>query len=243
MRYKLKLLVLTAIIIFLFCSNMNSFASVVLINGDINSLGIIVYTKYLDKKPVLLFTTQERNLNVKDLIQVNNFVFKDSGWKDLAVELSFQSQGHKATGPEVVKSNVTELQVKIKKAGVYEIWIENRNHQLITNQYEYTNKEEWNIEADGKEILQAAGYKLQAAGRKYVKVGEMRLGEGEHRIQVARLRSHQAASQKNRKLKIVLVDKEEREKVEREIWQRINRPKAELCYIFEKKTGEFWVPE
>jgi len=74
-----------------------------------------------------------------------------------------------------------------------------------------------------------------------VKVGEARLGEGEHRIQVTRLHSHQAASQKNESLKIVLVDKEEREKVEKEIWKRINQPGTELCYIFEKEKGKFWV--
>jgi len=49
------------------------------------------------------------------------------------------------------------------------------------------------------------------------------------------------ADRKNENLKMVLVSKEKLKKAEREIWQRINQPKAELCYIFEKRTGEFWV--
>ena len=35
-------------------------------------------------------------------------------------------------------------------------------------------------------------------------------------------------------IKLVLVDKKEREEAEKLIWKRINSPETEVCYIFEK---------
>ena len=46
---------------------------------------------------------------------------------------------------------------------------------------------------------------------------------------------------KEQNLKIVLVNKKERKKTEKEIWDKISQPGTEVCYIFEKKKGEFWV--
>jgi len=48
-------------------------------------------------------------------------------------------------------------------------------------------------------------------------------------------------NQKDKDLKLVLVNKEERLKVEDLIWQRLNQPETETCYIF-TQDGEFYVP-
>jgi len=53
---------------------------------------------------------------------------------------------------------------------------------------------------------------------------------------------HKVTSQENENLKIVLVNKRERERVEKEIWKRINQPEAEVGYIFEKEGAQFYVP-
>ena len=80
---------------------------------------------------------------------------------------------------------------------------------------------------------------LQATSREYMKIGEMKLGEGEHKIEAHG--SWLIADSKEKNFKIVLVNKEEREKAEKEIREKINNPKTELCYIFSKRDGEFWV--
>jgi len=50
------------------------------------------------------------------------------------------------------------------------------------------------------------------------------------------------ADSENEEIKIVLVNKEEREDIQEEIWKRINQPEAEVGYIFEKEKGGFYIP-
>ena len=78
-------------------------------------------------------------------------------------------------------------------------------------------------------------------GGRYAKVGEVELEEGEH---VTAVHSPQSTvhSQKDEEIKLVLVNKEERERVEKEIWERINQPEAEVCYIFGKEGAQFYIP-
>ncbi len=51
----------------------------------------------------------------------------------------------------------------------------------------------------------------------------------------------QIANGKKEGLRVILVSRKEREKAEKEIWEKINQPETELCYVFEKERREFWV--
>ena len=70
-------------------------------------------------------------------------------------------------------------------------------------------------------------------GRKYLKMGEVDLEEGK-RVIIVHSPQSIVDSKKAGKLKLVLIDKKEREKAEKIIWKRINSPETEVCYIFEK---------
>ena len=96
------------------------------------------------------------------------------------------------------------------------------------------------IKIDGREVLQSISAQEHKSIRRYIKLGEVRLEAGKHRIMA--ISKWQMANSKKQDLKLILVDKKEREKVEKEIWQRINQPGAELCYIFSKGKGEFYIP-
>ena len=115
---------------------------------------------------------------------------------------------------------------------MYEIWIENRNYQRITEEstnYESNTNVRIEIEVDGKELALSSSFLAHSENRKYVKVGEVEIGEGEHKIE-----AHSSlfiAHGKDEKIKLILVSKKEREKVEKEIWKRINQLGAELYYI------------
>jgi hypothetical protein len=225
-----------------------------IVDADIETLSPMTETKYLDGKPVMVFTQQNQKSNIKyqKLKDINNFVFKDSNWKDLAIQFS-----------QLDSWLVSELvrKIKIKKAGVYEIWIENRNYQRITNEstnYESNTNVRIEIKVDGREIADSSWLVADSKNRKYVKIGEVEIGggtstnnesltngrikegRGEHEIQYSVVSSQYLGE--NKKINIVLVSKEEREKLEKEIWEKINNPQTEVCYIFEKEKGEFYVP-
>ncbi|OQX86773.1 MAG: hypothetical protein B6D55_05275 [Candidatus Omnitrophica bacterium 4484_70.2] len=228
-----------------------------LATGDIDTLMPMTETKYLDNKPVLLFTEQNETFGLLLMADRNkahslsfivhrgeSFVFKDSMPEDLAIDATAYSLWLIADSKKQDKADGSWLiadRFEVKKAGVYEIWMENRNHQRDTNQYEYTNKKKWNIEVDGKEIAYSFWFLADSnKAQKYIKVGEVELEEGKHKIEVCS--SLFVAHGKDKKIKLILVSKKEREKVEKEIWERINQPETEVAYIFSKDNGKFWVP-
>jgi len=45
-----------------------------------------------------------------------------------------------------------------------------------------------------------------------------------------------------KELKLSLVNKKERQNLEKVIWQKVNQPQAGLCYIFEEEKRDFYVP-
>jgi len=228
-----------------------------LATGDIEALVPMTERKYLDNKPVLLFTEQNETFGLLLMADRNkahssslivhrgeSFVFKDSMPEDLAIDATAYSSWLIADSKKQDKADGSWLiadRFEVKKAGVYEIWMENRNHQRNTNQYEYTNKKKWNIEVDGKEIAYSFWFLADSnKAQKYIKVGEVELEEGKHKIEVCS--SLFVAHGKDKKIKLILVSKKEREKVEKEIWERINQPETEVAYIFSKDNGKFWVP-
>ena len=68
--------------------------------------------------------------------------------------------------------------------------------------------------------------------------GRIKEKRGEHEIEII----SKDLGLKDKKIRLILVNKEEREKAEQEIWRKINQPDTELCYIFSKKDGEFYIP-
>ncbi len=238
-----------------FLPHIHPSATPTIVAGDIEALIPMTETKYLDNKPVLLFTEQTQKIENskqemgKELISNSQFpipsiVFKDSTWRDLAVEMTY-CLSLMANGKE---------KIKVEKSGTYEFWLDTSELEEIP---------EFEIEIDGELVysswlppsLKSPTYHshfgdgtLRRTGiahskdRKYVKVGEVELEEGKHTFQVTKSQGHKVISQENENLKIVLVNKRERKRVEKEIWRKINQPETELCYIFEKEKGEFYVP-
>ena len=201
-----------------------------IISGNIEALMPLAETKYLDGKSVLIFTEQMREAEkgirglgdwgqgtggLGNWRQNANFVFKDSSWRDLAVELSAQSTVHSP-----------QSTVRIETPGIYEIYFERGKGERETG------NGKWKVRVDGNEVL-VTNYQLPITNsRKYVKVGEVELEEGKHEIKL-KIKNKKLKMEKQ-KIKMILVNKEERERTEKVIWKRINSPETEVCYIFEK---------
>ena len=192
-----------------------------IVAGDIEALVPMTETKHLDGKPVLVFTEQMQNTGYQIPVkETNNFVFKDSNWRDLAVELSaqFTVNSERFTG-------------KIEKTGIYEVWLDISELEEIP---------ELEVRVGDREIVQSTSVPEHQSTRKYVKVGEVEIEEaGKKEIQVIRRLGDLENGRQN--LKIILLSREERENVEKLIWQRMNEPESEVSYIF-SQDGEFYVP-
>ncbi|MCM8783430.1 MAG: hypothetical protein NC818_01425 [Candidatus Omnitrophica bacterium] len=190
------------------------------VSGDIEALVPLSQTKYLEGKPALLFSEQNQNSNIKNqnLEKINNFVFKDSNWQDLAVEMA---------GLQVSELESKKSKVKIEKPGVYEFYV---------NTPEMDDIPELEIKVDGKEIALVGNWGMGRWGRKYIKLGEFEIKKkGKRQINIK-------YQNKKQNLKIILVNKEERERLEKEIGKMLNESPTEICYIFEKEKVEFYIP-
>lgn len=200
-----------------------SFAESTLVEGNIDSLIALTYTDYFDNCPAIFFSEQQEKEGIRILLsKVDNFVFKDSAWQDLAVEMAAQSI---ANGPQ--------SKVNVKEKGIYEVYLD-------VSEIKGEEIPEFRIEVDGKEILQYLVVVSRIEqGRRYIKVGEVEVEAGKHEVEVIRLSGDRVIREKE--VKLVLVNKEEREKAERLIWQKISEPETEVAYIF-SRDGEFYVP-
>ncbi|MCD6094283.1 MAG: hypothetical protein J7J51_05825 [Candidatus Omnitrophica bacterium] len=204
-----------------------------IVTGDIETLMPMTETKYLDGKPVLVFVNQIPDTGYKMPVkEANNFVFKDTGWKDLAVEMIY-CLSLMANGKE---------KIKVEKTGTYEFWLDTSELEEIP---------EFEIEIDGELVHSSwlpEGFRqvgtygagiVHSKNRKYIKVGEVEMEEGEHKVEAHS--SWFIAHSKDEKSRLVLVNGEEREHIEEIIWQKINNPETEVAYIF-SQDGEFYVP-
>jgi len=207
---------------FLFYFSTNSFAGSTLVIGNNDSLSVFANTRYLDNKPVLIFTEQVEDKKFQLLNKIENIVLCDSTWRNLAIQVT----GSKL---QIAGQN---MRVNIEKSGNYEIYLDASKIEEETPEFE--------IKIGGKTWILDTGYWILDRGRKYVKVGEVELEEGEH---VTAVHSPQSTvhSQKDEEIKLVLVNREEREHIEEIIWQKINNPETEVAYIF-SQDGEFYVP-
>jgi len=197
-----------------------------IIGSNIEALVPVTETKYLDGKPVIVFTEQNQKSNIKNqkLTDINNFVFKDSDYRDLAIELV---RGLK------LEVNHKQQKFKIEKPGIYEFWLDKSELEEIP---------EVEIRIDEKEMVKQYGvYSMKYKGRRYLKIGEVELEEGKHVIGVHSSSFIVDSKNKVQDLKLILVSKEEREKLEEEICKKIEKPETEVAYIL-SKDGEFYVP-
>jgi hypothetical protein len=233
---KTKLIIAVFSVICLSCLGREAFAGVLLVEGDIDSFHIVAQTKYLGKKPVLLFTGQQ-NLNVEVLFKVNNFLFKDSSWEDLALRLS---QAERIVAGE-------EARLNIKRPGRYEFYFLSKD--LSPDDFDYE------IEVDGRKIPCVVPCDELTRGRKYVMLADVELSPGQHRIKVIIKVAAKALEktpsetipqpdvQVYRKISLLLVNRQEAEQMRKVVWGRVNNPRTEVAYAFEVDKGEFWVKE
>ncbi len=213
MRYRLFSFII--IILFLVNFNTNSFAEVVLANSDIDSPDIIRHIKYLAKDLVIILGKQQKKEVIRILGSINSFVFVDSMWQDLAVELACK------------KSELT-----VKQEGIYEIYME---RSQVSEEIPALK-----INIDGSEWGLYKGYQIIDECRKFIKVGEENFKQGKHIVTAVRIADYSEISKGD--LKLVLVNKKEREGIEEIVWQKINKPQSKLGYIFEVKKTEFYIP-
>ena len=87
MRYKIGLLILIISASLMFCFTANSLAESTIVAGNKDKLIVLTYTKYLDGKPVLIFSERALEESSNLLDKVDNIVFCDSAWQDLAGKL------------------------------------------------------------------------------------------------------------------------------------------------------------
>lgn len=212
------------------------------IAGDIEVLVPMSYTRYLDRKPVLLFMgqrTEDGEQKTENYFKdINNFVFKDGAWQDLAIKLAAHGSWLMADGKN------EEKKFKMEKSGVYEIYVD---VSKVEGREQIVENRNWQIKIDGLKLEYSSIWGSEYLGRKekgqkYVKIGEMELDEGRHTIQVTNPKLKVTSEEDFKNLKLVLVHRDEKEKVEDIVWQKINQPGTEVCYIFEGEKGEFYIP-
>lgn len=194
-----------------------SLAESTLIMGDSDSLSILMHTKCLEDKPVLIFTEESGNMDAGLLNKVDNIMFYDSNWEDLAIELSSQ-----------IVISYPSSSLKIKKGGIYELWLDAS---------EFIGQKEalrWQVKLDKAEV----DWVFKQPERRYIQVGEYDLRKGKHSIEI---RSDKTESSDIKQIKLLLVNKKERELTEAKVWQKINNPRSELKYILSGKRGEFFI--
>ncbi|MDP2943872.1 MAG: hypothetical protein Q8N49_01155 [Candidatus Omnitrophota bacterium] len=220
MRHKLRLLILIAGIVFSLCCYKNSSADSTLVEGNSDSLIVITETRFLDDKPVLFFSEQLEGKKPDLLNKIDNIVFYDNTWQDLAVEFTTHA---------TVRS--PQSTVKIEKAGVYELWID--YSKLYTEKKRVT---EWEIKVDGKPwVLNTKFWLSDNKERKYIKLGEGDLKTGRHIIKS----KIQNPKSQNQEIKLILVNKQERQRAEKIIWQKMNEQGIDIAYIF-SQDGKFY---
>jgi hypothetical protein len=181
----------------------------------------ISHTEYLDDKPVILFSDRVKETKwgigvLVDQIQNSNFVFKDSNWQDLAIQIAGQR----------LQVASQEAKVKIEKHGIYEVFVQDPA----------TGSRVAGIEIDARKM--AVGDRLQNIGRKYARIGEIDLKAGEHVIKGINGQKPVTGEGEG----IILVDKEERLRIEELIRHRISQQGIGACYVFEQ-GGEFYVSQ
>lgn len=209
-------------IIFLFCvyfaTKVN--AKTILTDSDNNILRLLVYTKYLDKIPVVFFIDQLNDRrSFFNSVKNDVFIFNNSTWLDLAIAIG---------GVELSRTNQSKL-LELSDTGIWELYLD----------ISETDKKKLfvpNVKIDRDVIIRNFSYKTSDIKRKYVKIWREKLKIGKYFIK------YDIQDDAKEIPKLILVERKERKRLEQLIWDRINTPKSELCYIL-NKDWSFYLPK
>lgn len=196
----------------------------ILVAGDLDTLPFFVDTVSNNiEKPLFILSKQleGKGLDLQTAL-INRIILKDNQWHDLVIEMI----GQRIRGVD------KDIRLKIKNPGVYEIYFGAPNIDDVKETPTI------DIKLDGRKI---ANLEAQTeASTKYIKIAETRIKrKGRHTI-----RCNKASVYKDtilqKEVELVLVNKQERQNIEKEVQQKINISDIQPYYIFEKERGEFW---
>ncbi|MFH1459859.1 MAG: hypothetical protein ABIG64_05740 [Candidatus Omnitrophota bacterium] len=218
---KIRFLAIIFIIVNILCFNV--FAETVFVVGSDDISAELTHTRFLDSKPVIFFS--EQFIGSADVIEilteVVNFVFCDTTWQDLAVEIAARSISYSQ-----------KFRVKIEKEGNFEFWLDCSNFD--ENQ---KKKEDWIVKIDNKQILKNQKKVVSQNTTMYTYIGEAELNRGIYPVVLKNVSMDLNALQ----LKMLILEEKERESTREILKQKVNSKKTDLYYILEKERGEFFI--
>jgi len=206
--------------------------SVRITDDDISFFSLINTIEVLRNTPLFLLENQISEKNFKN---INSLVFRDSNWQDLAIQFC-----RLASWPV---DQLDKKKFEIKEKGIYELYLD-------VSELE-GEIPEFDIEIDGKVRMLDIRFSMLGKDRKYVhshrdkkvsnwvRIFGVELKKGKHNIK-SKIKNENLKMEKQN-IKLVLVNKEERERIEKLVWKKINKPASKLCYIF-SKDREFYLP-
>ncbi len=211
-----------------FLPHIYSSSASTLVAGDAGALVPMSYTRYLDRKPVLLFTEQMKEGTNHQLLgdgrKISNIVFCNSNWQDLVVDVS----------PKLALGE-QELEVGVKEKGDYELWLD-----CLSVEIDEEALDKLEIKVDNKKVPLVVG-SLRRGKAKWKRIGKIYLEKGKYRIEIQN-------SDENGKLALFLIKKERREKVQKEIQGIIDMPGVSVGYLFSRERSDlaskyFYIPD
>ncbi|MBU1043333.1 MAG: hypothetical protein KJ915_02915 [Candidatus Omnitrophica bacterium] len=212
------------IIKFLFIDNISScFAAPVMIEGDAEALIVLANTEYFNNKPVLIYAEQLSDRQTATLLldNINDFVFQDSIWEDLAIDFEFYA---------VTVSSKFAVNISSKES--FELWVDSSFCDL-----DWLKNSSYLINIDGHSIINDSRLDDYVFQRKYIKIGEFILEKGHHDFLI----SSDSSFVKIEPVRLFLVSKEKRIKAQIKILDKLNKKNVNSTYIFNKEKAEFWI--
>jgi|GEM_PF-1983390 len=204
--------------------------SIVITEADIGIFPEIAEAKMAENTSLFFLANR---LPEELLKKMNNFIFQNSTWEDLTVDLCKKTKLGSFREVSLGQRDRQKANFKIEEAGDYEIYLD-------TDDLPEDEVPILIAEIDGKEISPAAGYYQQILKRKYIKFGEMKFERGKHAITYKIKNRMFNINEKD--LKIILVPKEEREKEGKIIWEITNRPGIKVSRIL-RKNRKFYLSQ
>ncbi|MEA3369346.1 MAG: hypothetical protein U9Q24_03210 [Candidatus Ratteibacteria bacterium] len=202
--------------------------SAAFIGNEFGCLPIIGITELIKNNNVFL---PGKQISGKNLKNINNFIFWDSCWRDLALELSpktiiresYGISSRLRSGRRI--TNRQKIELKAENAGKYEVYLDTIDlpERVIPR---------FDLEINEKIVTLGTRFRELNADRRYAKLGEVDIEAGRHEIGIARLSGVWVAGTKD--IKLLLVEKKERQKSEEPIWEKINQPNVDLSYVLSK---------
>lgn len=148
------------------------FGESAIVEGDINKLIPLAYTRYLDGYPAVFFSAKQGERGFDLLNKVENIVVTESldslildMLKD-KYKVSFTKEG--------------EGVIKVASKDVYEIWLnmEEARNNIITTTFSLT------VDDKKFSMQQADSRRIKDSGKRWLKLGDLEIAEGRHNIKV-----------------------------------------------------------